>query len=135
MAASLTEDGGNSVYLSTSKGDLIQIFPTSYNVKDSCRLLGSPLENGETRFDHKALDPRTITFTGILKSPNFQIISKISNAVASQDLKECLCTFVGKGGTVKNMIIKTFEEVGDKNRYDAVEVRFTLQEYLVHQSK
>ena len=130
----LIADGGNKVFLSTSSGSLFELFPTSYNVKDSSKLLGSPAESGEIKYDHKVIQPRVVTFTGILKAPYFSEIRSLRNSVASQDLSKCICTFVGKGGTVKNMIIESMEEVGDKNRFDAVELKFTLKEYLVHKN-
>lgn len=120
------------VYLDTSAGDLWEIFPTSYNVKDSCKLLGSPSEGGLMQYDNKVTQPREITFSGIVKSPAFHLIPAMRKIVNSNDLHECLCTFYGKAGDVSNMVIESFEEIGDRNRYDAVEVKFVLREYLEH---
>ena len=110
----------------------MEVFPTSYNVKDSCKLLGSPSEGGLTMYDNKVLQPRTVSFTGILKAPYFSMIPAMREIVATQSLAQSKCKFQGKGGQVSDMIIESFEEVGDKNRYDAVEVKFVLREYLEH---
>ena len=129
-------DGGHGtvqpVVLYTSGGTLMEVFPTSYTVKDSCKLLGSPSEGGLTMYDNKVLQPRTVSFTGILKAPYFSMIPAMREIVATQSLAQSKCKFQGKGGQVSDMIIESFEEVGDKNRYDAVEVKFVLREYLEH---
>lgn len=125
----------NAVYLSTSNGQLWEIFPTSYNVKDSCKLLGSPSEGGLTQYDNKVINPREISFTGIIKSGHFGLVPAIRRIMESTDLKECLCEFYGKAGDVDMMVIESFEEIGDKNRYDAIEVKFVLREYLEHNSE
>lgn len=137
MAADFTGDGcsnRNPVYLAPSGGSLMSIFPTSYNIKENCKLIGSPVESGEIRFDHKVKMPTTVTFTGILKEPKYSDIAKLKKAIEAEDISECMCKFYGKAGTVDNMIIESFEEIGDKNRLDAVEVRVSLREYLIHES-
>ena len=137
MAADLTSDGcsnSNPVYIATSGGSLMSIFPTSYTIKNNCKLIGSPVESGETRFDHKVKMPTTITFTGILKEPKYSEIASLKKSIDAEAISECKCTFYGKAGTAENMIIEAFEEIGDKNRLDAVEVRVSLREYLIHES-
>lgn len=131
-----TSDGGGGtvtpVYLSASGIDAMEIFPTSYNVKDSAKLLGSPSESGLMQYDNKVTQPREITFTGILKHPFGDTIDAMRELVADNDLGNILCTFQGKGGKVDKMVIESFEEIGTSNRYDAVELKFVLREYLEH---
>ena len=137
--ADFTGDGGGggsvpAVYLQMNGADTLEIFPTSYNIKDSCKMLGSPSEGGLTQYDNKVTQPREVTFTGILKKDNFSTISAIREIVDDTDLGTILCTFYGKGGSVEKMVIESFEEIGTSNRYDAVEVKFVLREYLEHNS-
>ena len=84
------------------------------------------------QYDNKVIQPRVVTFTGILKQPYFTSIPGIRRSVESTSLSRSLCKFYGKGGGVSNMVIESFEEIGDRNRYDAVEVKFVLKEYLEH---
>ena len=131
-----TSDGGGGtvqpVYLSTSGIDAMEIFPTSYNVKDSAKLLGSPSEGGLMQYDNKVTQPREVSFTGILKADHFSLVEAMRDLVADNNLGNILCTFQGKSGKVDKMVIESFEEIGNSNRYDAVEVKFVLRKYLEH---
>ena len=141
----LTADRGwetsavNAVYLALGEGSdsgegsgLMEIFPTSYNIKNSCKLLGSPSEGGLTQYDNKVIQPSEVSFTGIIKSDYFRTVQEIRDNIDKMDLGSLKCQFMGKAGDIKNMIIETFEEIGTPNRYDAVEVKVTLREFLEH---
>ena len=128
-------DGGagkDPVYIMVSGGSAVEIFPLSYNIKDHCKMLGSPSETGLMQCDHKVIQPREVTFTGVLKRPYFKRIAGFRRSVNSMSLGTSLSAFVGKGGQVKKMFIVAFEEIGQNNRFDGVEVKFTMQEYLEH---
>ena len=68
----------------------------------------------------------------IIKSDYFNTVQRIRDNVNELELGTLKCQFMGKAGDIKNMIIETFEEIGSSNRYDAVEVKVTLREYLEH---
>ena len=140
MAASFTDDGAGgtvqAVVLKVKGSPLAQIFPTSYTATSSCALLGSPSEGGLKQFDNKVIQPSKVQFSGIVKAGGkgevFQALRKIMKKLKLGDI---LCEFQSKGDKIQNMIIESMEEVGDPNRYDAMEIRVSLQEYLEHNSK
>lgn len=129
-------DGGrgnvNPVYISIKGIPLLQIFPTNYTEKNHCTMLGSPSEKGLQMFDNKVRQPSTVQFTGILKVAQKSAMTKLRVQIKKNQLSDLLCTFQSKSGTIENMIIESVEEVGEANRYDAMEVRVSLTEYLEH---
>ena len=129
-------DGGrgnvNPVYLSIKGTPLLQIFPTNYTEKNHCTMLGSPSESGLKMFDNKVRQPSTVQFTGILKVAQKSAMTKLRVQIKKNQLADLLCTFQSKSGTIENMIIESVEEVGESNRYDAMEIRVSLTEYLEH---
>lgn len=129
-------DGGrgnvNPVYISIKGIPLLQIFPTNYTEKNHCTMLGSPSEKGLQMFDNKVRQPSTVQFTGILKVAQKSAMTKLRVQIKKNQLSDLLCTFQSKSGTIENMIIESIEEVGEANRYDAMEVRVSLTEYLEH---
>ena len=131
-----SKDGGTGkvqpVYLSLQGGDLLQIFPTQYNQTNSCQMLGSPSEAGLKQFDNKVIQPATVQFTGIVKYSERSVITSLRTKVKQLELKEILCAFQSKAGSIKNMIIESVEEIGESNRYDGIEVRISLREFLEH---
>lgn len=120
------------VVLSVKGGELIDIYPTSYNASNRCKMIGSPSEAGQMQFDNRVILPSRITFTGVVKFLNKEVIDEIRSSMAGATLDELKCEFQGKDGHMENMIIETLEEIGESNRYDGIEVRVTLQEYLEH---
>ena len=134
--ADFNSDGGkgnvNPVYISIKGAPLLQIFPTNYTEKNHCTMLGSPSEKGLKMYDNKVRQPSTVQFTGILKVAQKSAMTKLRVQIKKNQLSDILCTFQSKSGTIENMIIESIEEVGDSNRYDAMEVRVSLSEYLEH---
>lgn len=127
--------GGNvqSVFLSIPNGgELLEIFPTSYTQKDYCQMIGSPSEMGLMTFDNKVRMPSTVQLTGIVKYENRSIFDKLRKMTKSKNLGELRCTFQSKADEIQNMIIESVEEVGSPNRYDAMEIKISLQEYMEH---
>lgn len=131
-----SSDGGTGsvkpVYLSVKGADLLQIFPTQYNQTNSCVMLGSPSESGIKQFDNKVIQPATVQLTGIVKYPERSVFTSLRNRLKELELSSILCTFQSKAGSIQNMIIESVEEIGESNRYDGIEVRVTLREYLEH---
>ena len=132
---SFDKDGCNNkkvqpVYIKV-KGNITEIFPLSYDIGRSCALIGSPTEMGAETLDHKVIKPATVSFTGILKREAFQKIQEFVEHIDSTDVKQLKqCTFYGKYQVMDNMLIEDFHEIGNPNRYDAVEVSVRLHEYL-----
>lgn len=122
----------NPVYMSIKGVPLLQIFPTDYTEKNHCTMLGSPSEKGLQMFDNKVRQPSTVQFTGILKVAQKSVLTKLRVQIKMNQLSDLRCTFQSKSGTIENMIIESVEEVGTSNRYDAMEVRVSLTEYLEH---
>lgn len=135
MAGSFEGDGctgQNAVYIMISGGQVSEIFPLNYNIKDTCKMLGSPSEGGLQQCDHKVVQPRVVSFTGILKRSYYARIAQYRKVVEAMNMGTALCSFMGRGGEVNKMFLTEFEEIGNSNRLDAVEVKFTLTEYLEH---
>lgn len=134
--ADFDSDGGKgsvqAVYMSVKGMDLLQIFPTNYTQKNHCTMLGSPSEAGLQQFDNKVRQPSTVQFTGIVKYAQKAVFGKIRALMKSNTLSEILCKFQTKAGQIENMIIESIEEVGESNRYDGMEIRVSLLEYLEH---
>lgn len=144
MAYDLTQDdlsmgasGIQPVYLQVYNQDLIQIFPTQYSSNRPVALLGSPSELGQQQYDHKVLKPRKISFTGILKKAHFQRVKTLlDKSIESYNPNDGLfCTFYTKTGKVVRMMIEQFEETGNNQRLDAVEVKVALSEFLDYAKK
>ena len=131
-------DGGQSnggvkpVYLQVKGTPMMQIFPLSYTYKNNCALLGSPSELGVKQYDHKVIQPSTVSFTGVIKYTNWELLDEIRDSLRSHKLENCLCTFYTKSGKAEKMMIDTLEEIGDNHRYDGVEIRVQLTEFLEH---
>ena len=131
-------DGGqpnetiSPVYLQVKDIALLQIFPLDYNYKNHCALLGSPAETGMMQYDHKVIQPSTVSFTGIVKYSNWNVLKAIRASLRSHTLNNCLCTFYTKSGKAERMMIDTLEEIGNSQRYDGVEVKVMLTEFLEH---
>lgn len=135
MAFDLDKPDGSvtPVRLKPKGEDIYTIFPTSYTTKNHCQMLGSPSEWGLKQFDNKVIQPSTVQLTGIIKSENAEsTLTKLRKQIKMLSLENTLCEFQGKGGTMQKMIIESIEEVGEPNRYDAVEVRISLLEFLEH---
>ena len=135
----LTSDGEitrevDPVYIVLAKGgSLDPIFPTHYSVKHRCKLLGSPSEKGVIEYDNKVVQPTIINFTGIIKNEFFDKLETLQkNLLETRRLEDMMCTVYTKAGTYEKMILQEVEEVGESNRYDAVEARIVLEEYLEH---
>jgi len=129
-------DGGrgsvNPVYISIKGVPLLQIFPTNYTEKNHCTMLGSPSEKGLQMFDNKVRQPSTVQFTGIVKVAQKSVFGKIRAKMKSNQLSDIICQFQSKSGSIDNMIIESLEEVGESNRYDGMEIRVSMIEYLEH---
>lgn len=129
-------DGGNGnvqpVYVTVKGSPLLQIFPTHYSQNNSCQMIGSPAESGKMQFDNRVIQPTVVQFTGIVKYRERSVFTKIRATMKSQKLDNLKCTFMTKAGEIKNMIIESCEEIGESNRYDGMEIRMTLKEYLEH---
>jgi hypothetical protein len=132
-------DGGQGtvqpVYIAVKGSPLLQIFPTNYTQKDYCTLLGSPSESGTTQYDNKVRQPSTVQFTGIVKSTEKNVFNVFRNSMKKYGLSDILCKFQSKAGQIDNMILESVEEVGESNRYDGIEIRVTLTEFLTHNEK
>ena len=122
----------NPVYIKIAGGGVTEIFPLTYNIKDTCKMLSSPSEGGLQQCDHKVVQPRVVTFSGIIKRAYYPRIGSFRKAVETMTMSAALCSFMGRSGEVKQMFLTDFEEVGQSNRMDGVEVKFTLTEYLEH---
>ena len=121
------------VVLHANGGDYYQIYPTSYVQKNSCQLIGSPSEMGLQQFDNKVRQPISIQMTGIVKYENSKtVFTPLRMLIKEVKLSKMLCEFQTKAGQVKKMVIESIEEVGDPSRYDAMEIRVSLVEYLEH---
>lgn len=138
MARSFISDGGdatsgiNPVFIEVDGSPLLEIFPLNYNYKNQCALLGSPAETGMTQYDHKVIQPSTVVFTGIIKWGNFSKFDILRGNIKSHKLDNILCTFYTKSAKAEKMIINYIEEVGESTRYDGVEVKVSLTEFLEH---
>lgn len=131
------EGGGGAVqavYIAVKGTPLLQIFPTNYTQKNHCTMIGSPSEGGQTQFDNKVNQPSTVQFTGIVKYQQRSVFNAIRNLMKSYKLQNLLCQFQSKAGRIDNMIIESIEEVGESNRYDGMEIKVVMQEYLEHNS-
>ena len=124
--------GVQPVMLSLSGQELVVIFPLNYNESNRFKMIGSPSEAGQIEFDNRVIQPSTVQFVGIVKDAQREVIRELRKSLEGATLDELKCKFQGKGGSISNMIIENFEEVGESNRYDGIEVRVTLQEYLEH---
>lgn len=127
-------DGVQAVYLETADGALVEIFPLNYSYQNSCALLGSPAESGMMQYDHKVIQPSAVNFTGIVKYEGWKALSSIRAAIRSMNLENMKCTFYTKARTAKNMMAESIEEIGNNTRYDAVEIKVVLKEFLEHNS-
>lgn len=134
--ADFNNDGGKGavqpVILSVDGAELLQIFPMNYNQKNHCTMIGSPSEGGQQQFDNRVIQPSTVNFTGIIKYDQRQIFTKIRMLMKSINLEKLKCQFQTKAGKIENMIIESLEEIGESNRYDGIEIRVSLLEYLEH---
>lgn len=130
------KDGGKGkvqpVFLSVKGAELLQIFPLNYTQKNYCTMIGSPSEGGQTQFDNRVIQPSTVQFTGIVKYSEKAVFTKIRVLMKSYKLEKLLCQFQTKAGSIENMVIESIEEVGESNRYDGIEIRISLTEYLEH---
>lgn len=120
------------VYLKTAGGPIVSIFPTFYTERNHCALLGSPSEGGLQMYDNKVRQPTTIQFSGIVKSVETDVFTHLRRVIRAIALNDILCEFQTKSGIVKNMIIESIEEIGSNQRYDAMEIKVSLVEYLEH---
>lgn len=129
-------DGGKGsvqpVILSVKGTEYLQIFPTQYTQTNSNALIGSPSEGGQQQIDNKVRQPIKIQFTGVVKYSNRSTVTDIRARMKSMELDELKCIFQTKAGRAENMLIETFEEIGDSNRYDGIEIKVSLLEYLEH---
>lgn len=140
MAYDLTKDsltmgsGIQPVRLKIGGIDLIEIFPLQYSNAQPVALLGSPSELGKMRYDHKIIKPKKISFSGLMKKAHFaKVKNLIEKAVRSFDPNGFLfCIFYSKAGTAMRMMIEQFDETGNNQRLDAVEVKVSLSEFLEH---
>lgn len=137
--AGFDKDGGEGsvdpVCISVKGTPLLQIFPLNYNQKNYCKLIGSPSEKGLTQFDNKVREPSTVQFTGIVKYSQRSVIKAIRAQMKKITLSELICQFQSKSGEIDNMIIDSIEEIGEATRYDGVEVKISLTEYLEHNQR
>lgn len=129
------EGGGGAVqpvYIKVKGTPLLQIFPTHYTQKNHCTMIGSPSEGGQKQFDNKVNNPSVVQFTGIVKYAQRSVFEMIRQMMKSYQLENLLCEFQSKAGRITNMIIESLEEVGESNRYDGMEIKVSMQEYLEH---
>lgn len=135
---SFTADGGGGsvdpVYLDC-EGALLEIFPTNYNCTYTCALIGSPSESGTEQLDNKVIKPSSITMTGIVKYEHKSVFHQIRRNMLKLKLGEIKCTFYSKAASCTDMLVEQLEEIGESNRYDAMEIKVKLHEYLVHNMK
>lgn len=134
--ADFGSDGGKgavqAVYISVKGAPLLQIFPLNYTQKNHCKLIGSPSEQGLTQFDNKVIEPTTVQFTGIVKYAQRSVFNTIRVLMKKINLNDLLCEFQSKAGDISNMIIDSIEEIGESSRYDGIEIRVSMTEYLEH---
>lgn len=126
--------GQGYVSLSTPSGVIKYIFVLEYNVSMKCALIGSPSELGVQQVDNKVLQPTTIDMRGIVKLSKAKgIVAAMKNQTRAKTLSKIVNKFTGKSGNSwDKMIIVDFAEMGRSERFDAIEVRIVMQEYLEH---
>lgn len=124
--------GMNAVSICLQDKEILTIFTTNYNQKNYCTMIGSPSEKGLTQFDNKVTQPSTVQFTGIVKSSQLGIIRTLRRRLKKINLGDLICQFQTKAGRIENMILESIEEIGESNRYDGVEIKVVMQEYLEH---
>lgn len=130
-------DGGGGkavdpVYLKCEGSDLLQIYPLSYHSSYTNSLIGSPSELGVEQLDNKVVNPAKVDFTGIVKYPQRRVFMKLRKNMLKIKLQNLKCVFYSKAGYISNMLIEKLEEIGDNKRYDGIEIRVSLHEYLEH---
>ena len=130
-------DGGGGrkvqpVYIAVKGQPLWEIFPTQYTQKNHCTMIGSPSEKGLTQFDNKVIQPTTVQFTGIVKYSQRAVFTSIRTTMKQIKLANIICQFQSKAGRISNMILESVEEIGESSKYDGIEIRVTMQEYLEH---
>lgn len=135
--ANFERDGGGGgsvdpVYIAIKGTPLLQIFPTNYNQKNHCTMIGSPSEKGLTQFDNKVIQPTTVQFTGVVKYSQRSVFNTIRLTMKRIKLSDIICQFQSKAGRIDNMILESIEEIGESNRYDGIEIKVVMQEYLEH---
>jgi hypothetical protein len=122
----------NAVYIAIRGKRFLQIFPTNYVQKNHCTMIGSPSEKGVIQFDNKVIQPTTVQFTGIVKSSQKDVFTDIRATMKQIQLENIICQFKSKAGRIDNMILESIEEIGESSRYDGIEIKVTMQEYLEH---
>ena len=120
------------VYLKAFGTNILTIYYTSYSQNNLCTMIGSPSEAGLMQFDNRVIQPSRVQFTGIVKHSDMSIFTALREQMRNIDLNELLCEFQTKAGNIENVVIESLEEIGESSRYDGVEIKVSLQEYLEH---
>lgn len=130
----MAEGQVNPVYLKAAGADtgILTIHYTNYTQTNLCAMIGSPSEAGLMQFDNRVIQPSRVQFTGIVKHSDMDVFIDLRDRMKSKELSELLCEFYTKAGTIENMVIESLEEIGESSRYDGVEIKVSMQEYLEH---
>ena len=99
-------------------------------VERPARLIGSPIETGEMRYDHKVVDPRQITITCIVDTGNVKKTEKkIREMLADKSTNFYVVS--AKSGLYHDLALVNASEPETVEMLDAVKYTLKFQEVLV----
>ena len=122
-------------YIQLSNGTMATVFTTSLACSSSCRMIGSPIESGKMKFDHKVRNPIVVTMTGVAKPDSFAVLKQVANVeIKSMDPSKVCTAYLKDGNVIPNLMIENFTSKATNDKFDAVEVSMTLKELMTYKS-
>lgn len=105
-------------------------------VTDNSRVIGAPVESGQTSFDNKVIDPMKVVVNGIIvidSSGEYKTtINKLKKMADNRNFE--FYSVTDGMNQINNLILQTMPTIRDPDRFDFVQVEIVFVEALLVQS-
>ena len=124
--------GYGAVAISTpGGGSFTDIYITSAEDCSTCDVLGTPGEDGITKFDNRVLRPATVHVEGWVSVQGYGVIKKFADSQEANSLSSATCTFYNRdGGMFEDMVVKSIRARAQTTNVNMVYVIIDLQEFM-----
>ena len=123
-----SEGGVAACWFKCESVSLLGIYGMNVSVNTQCRFLGTPSEQGIMRLDNKVPVPTTATFVGFVKPLTFSKLASARKTIFKNEVDRG--TLYTKNAVYENMMIESMQELCSHERFDCIEVRINLKDYL-----
>lgn len=122
----------SEIYLEVGGSRATMLNITSYQESHGVRVLGTPIESGVTKFDHRVRDPISVSIVGQADRASCGVLkSAAQKSQKASSMESAFCTvYPPDGESIKRLVITRFSQTSSADSLNLVGVNITLQEMM-----